>query len=199
MKNLKFKPLLIVLFAFGAITFTSCSKDDDPAPYVFPSENPLSGFLSDSGFDEVETENVDQLSNRELGYRFRPTATGAIIALAARIPAVNSNLRVTIWDAESQEVLKTELFNITSSGIAVTKSIAPVPLVKDHEYMVTMNTNDWYDYRRTDDGSASYPVTEANIQVIGFGYAIGTGQTFPNFTATNYVNGDVSFTFQRTQ
>jgi hypothetical protein len=196
MKNLKFRPLLMVLFA--AITFASCDKDDDNVPYVFPSENPLMGFLEDSGFGQVVTENTDQALNRELGFRFRPTATGAITALAVRIPAVNSNLRVTIWDAETQEILKTESFNIASSGVAVTKSIVAVGLLKDHEYMVTMNTNDWYTHSRTDDANASYPFTEANIQVLGYGYAIGTGQTFPTLSSGNSFDGDVSFTFQRT-
>lgn len=196
MKNLKFKPVLLALFAL--VTLAACDKDDDPAPYVFPTENPLSGFLSDSGLDEVETESVDQISNYEIGYRFRPTASGAITALSVRIPAVNSNLRVTVWDAETQTVLKTEAFNVTSSGVAVTKTIPALTLVKDHEYMVTMNTNDWYDYRRTDNSNASYPFTEANIQVIGFGYGIGTGQNFPGLTASNYFYGDVSFTYQRT-
>jgi len=196
MKNLKLRPLLIVLFA--AITFASCDKDDDNVPYVFPSENPLVGFLEDSGFDQVSTENVDQITNRELGYRFRPTASGAITALAVRIPAVNSALKVTIWDAETQEVMKTESFNITSSGVAVTKPIVAVGLLKDHEYMITMNTNDWYSHTRTDNANASYPFTEANIQILGFGYAIGSGQTFPTISSGNTFDGDVSFTFQRT-
>jgi len=196
MKNLKFRPLLIVLFA--AITFASCDKDDDNVPYVFPSENPLNGFLLDSGFGQVVTSNTDQITNRELGFRFRPTASGAITALAVKIPGVNSNLRVTIWDADTQEVIKEETFNVASSGVAVTKSIVAVGLMKDHDYMITMNTNDWYTHSRTDDANASYPFTEANIQVLGYGYAIGTNQTFPNLSSGNTFDGDVSFTFQRT-
>lgn len=195
MKTFKLKTLLILCVAALAV---SCNKDDND-PIVYPQENPLQGFYTTSGFDEETSTTTDALLPRETGFRFRPTVTGAITALTVRIPDVNNNLRVTIWDADTHEVVKVETFNITSSGVAVTKTIPALGLVKDKEYMITMNTADYYVHEKTDGSDAEYPYTVGNIQVTGSGYATGSDQAYPNAFPTNYTNGDLTFTFQRVQ
>lgn len=192
MKNLKLKTLLILCVAAMAV---SCNKDEDD-PIVYPQENPLQGYLTASGFDEEVTTTTDAVAS-EFGFRFRPTVTGVITGLTVRIPDVNSNLRVTIWDVETGEVVKTELFNVASSGVAMTKAITALALTKDKEYMITMNSGDYYTHERTNGSDASYPYTVGNIQITGSGYAIGTDQTLPYVFPVDYTNGDLTFTFQR--
>jgi hypothetical protein len=194
MKTLKLKTLFVLCVAAMAV---SCNNDDDKTP-VYPQENPLQGYLTTSGFDEEVTTTTDAAAT-ESGFRFRPTVTGVVTALTARIPDVNNNLRVTIWDVATGDVVKTELFNITSSGVAVTKAITALPLVKDKEYMITMNSGDYYRHEKTDGTDASYPFTVGNIQVTGSGYALGADQTYPYVFPVDYTNGDLSFTFQRIQ
>jgi hypothetical protein len=192
MKNFVFKPLLILFLI--ATTF-SCSSDDDPAPIVYPQEKPLAGFLGASEFT-TQTEAVN-IGYAEFGYKFRPSVTGAITALTVKIPDVNSALRVTIWDVESETPIKTELFNVTSSGVAVTKTITALGLTKDKEYMISMNSNDWYTHKKADNSNVTYPITVGSIQVTGFGYINGTAQSLPTTFVNDYFAGDVTFTFQR--
>ena len=194
MKTFKLMPLVILFISVFAV---SCDKDDDPVIPVYPQENPIQGYLNASGFAEEETESTNEAA-QEFGYSFRPTVTGAITSLAVRIPDVNNNLRVTVWDLETGEVIKTELFNVTSSGVVVNKTIPALALIKDREYMVTMNSGDSYEHSKTNDSDAIYPFTVGNIQVTGFGYSIGAGQTLPYIFPVNYYRGDLSFTFQRT-
>lgn len=195
MKTLKLK--LVLVLCVAAVAF-SCDKDDDnPTVPVYQAESPLQGYLTATGFSESEEAVIDG-SSSEYGYRFRPTVTGAITSLSVRIPDVNNNLRVTIWDVATQEPIKTETFNITSSGVAVVKSIAPLPLQKDKEYLISINTADYYVHERNNGSSAVYPVSVGNIQITGYAYASGLLQEFPGTTATDIYSGDVNFTFLRT-
>ncbi len=195
MKTLKLRLVLVCCVATLAL---SCDKDDDnPTVPVYQPESPLQGFLNATGFNQSEESVIDG-SNSEYGYRFRPTVTGSITSLAVRIPDVNNNLRVTIWDVATQEPIKTETFNVTSSGVAIVKDIVPLPLVKDKEYLISINTADYYVRERNNGSSAVYPVSVGNIQITGYAYASGLLQTFPATTATDLYSGDVNFTFLRT-
>jgi hypothetical protein len=195
MKTLKLKLVLILTVAFVAF---SCNDDDDnPTVPVYQPESPLQGYLTTTGFSEDETPIIDG-TNSEYGYKFRPTVTGAITTLSVRIPDVNNALRVTIWDVATQEPIKTETFNVTSSGTAVVKAIAPLTLVKDKEYAISINTADYYTHERNNGSSAVYPVSVGNIQITGYVYAAGLLQEFPGTTATDVYAGDVNFTFLRT-
>jgi len=195
MKNLKLKVVLILCVA--AVAF-SCDKDDDnPQTPVYQPESPLQGYLTATGFNESESQ-VTNGTTTEYGYKFRPTVTGAITTLSVRIPDVNNSLRVTIWDVATQEPIKTETFNVASSGTAVVKAIAPLTLIKDKEYAISINTADYYVHERNNGSSAVYPVSVGNIQITGYVYAAGILQDFPGTTATDVYSGDVNFTFLRT-
>jgi uncharacterized protein DUF4082 len=194
MKILK-KSLLILCVAAIAI---SCDKDDDNnnTP-VYQPESPLQGYLTTSGFNQ-ETDEIVNGGDYEYGYRFRPTVTGAITAISVKIPDVNEALRVTIWDVATQEPIKTETFNVTSSGVAVVKAISPLALTKDKEYLISINSADYYEHYKTDNSNATYPISVGNIQITGYAFSNGLLQTFPATTDPSYYAGDVNFTFLRT-
>ena len=195
MKTLKtlFAILVIAIFSI------SCSKSDDPAPVVpipNPEVNPLSAYLIATGFSE-KTTNVVNSGDYEFGLSFTPTVNGRITALVVKIPDANAALRMTIWNKTTATVLKTETINYATAGVEVTKAIDAVNLVAGTEYMVTFNSNDWYDRRRTANTNATYPLLVGDLSITGYAYKSGTAQSLPNSPQTNYYAGDISFKFQK--
>lgn len=135
----------------------------------------------------------------EFGLAFSPNVKGQINAITVKIPNVNSNLRVTIWDYTTQTVLRTETVNITSSNVTTTKTISPLALEKDKKYMITMNSTDWYKEHKADNSAATYPVTAGNIKIWEYRWVGGSAQTFPTNPDPTYYAGDLSFVFQQTE
>lgn len=186
----------IVLFT---ITFASCSKDDEPTPapvVVIPEQNPLLGYLAASGFDQKTTNYVNS-GDYEFGYSFVPLVNGKMTAIVAKIPDAHLGMRVTIWDKVAGTVIRTENIDITAANTEVTKAITALDLVKDTEYFITFNSNDWYDHRKTDGSNVTYPFTVGDIKITSYSYKSGTAQAIPNTPQTNYYAGDCSFKFQK--
>lgn len=192
MKTLK-KFLCIALLS-GAIF--SCSKDDDNSadtPAV-TEQNPLSGYLAATGFNQKTTNYVNS-GDYEFGITFVPLVNGKMTALMTKIPDVHTSMRITIWDKATATILRTELIDVTSSGVEITKAISPLDLVKDKEYVLTYNSNDWYDRRRTDGSVVTYPVTVGDIKITSYAYKTGAAQVMPDVVPGNYYAGDLTFKF----
>lgn len=190
------KNFLSVVLATSALF--SCSDDNDsPTPIPFPvavEQNPLSGYLAATSFNQKTTDYVNS-GDYEFGISFIPRANGKITKLIAKIPDVRTGMRVTIWNKTTTTILRTELVDVTSSGVEITKAITPLSLTKDTEYMITYNSNDWYDHRKTDSSVATYPVTVGDIKITSYGYKTGTAQELPNVFPGNYYAGDLTFKF----
>lgn len=190
--------LLCAMVFTIALTTISCSKDDsDPKATVYPEENFLEGYLATTGYSQIHNALTNDIVY-ETGVVFSPNVTGKIKALTVKLPAVNASLRVTIWDATTQTVLKTETVNVSSAYITITKSISELALEKDKKYAITMNTGNYFNSRRTDYTAPSYPVISGNITIWGARMKSGTTQTFPNMGMGNFYYGDLSFVFQQT-
>lgn len=176
----------------------SCSKKEDsaPSPIVYQEEDYLAGYLSTTNF----TQNITNFINSgdyEFGNEFIPLVKGKITSLKVKLPDSRSNLRVTLWDKASGLVLKTEVVNVAAANTSYVFDIVDIELVKDKEYTITMNSNDWYNERKTDNSSVVYPITVGNIKITSYKYASGTAQVYPTSSALNYYAGDLSFNFQR--
>lgn len=195
MKTVKF---LTAIVALAAISF-SCSKDDaTPTPLpVYPTENPLTGFLTASGFNQTTTNQVNN-GDYEFGYSFIPQVTGKITAVVVKIPDAHANLRVTFWDKTAGTIVRTETLDIATAGVEVTKDITALNLVKDKEYFITFNSNDWYNHKKSDNSAVTYPFTVGNIKITSYSFISGTTQAMPTSPQTTYYAGDLSFKFQRT-
>lgn len=179
-----------------SVVFFSCSKDDDnstSAPAIV-EQNPLSGYLSTTGFNQKTTNYVNS-GDYEFGITFIPLVNGKITTLMTKIPDVHTSMRITIWDKATATILRTELIDVTSSGVEISKAISPLDLVKDKEYMITYNSNDWYDRRKTDGSNATYPVTVGDIKIMSYAYKSGTAQVLPDVVPGNYYAGDLTFKF----
>lgn len=194
MKTLQKVSILILL-----LFLTSCSKDDDPTPNVpvYNEENPLQSFLTTTGFNQqtmVQTATNDLLA----GLSFKPTVTGKINSLLVKLPVINNNLKVSIWDNATGNLLRQEIVNVTSANTEITTQITPLQLEKDKIYVISMQTNTAFVRYRTDQTNASFPITAGNIQILS--YREGTSMT--TIPADNYYNlyaGDCIFKFQQTE
>jgi len=193
MKNLIIKGALLALLFTGII---GCSKDDNDtqSQAVAAEENPLQKYITDSGFST--TTNFVNSGDYEFGMRFKPTTNGTINKIFVKIPDAQTNVRVTIWDVTEGIIYRTEKIASVTAGVEASKTISPLALTKDKEYMITYNTNDWYKRNKADNSAATYPITAGNISVTGYGWKSGTAQTYPTNFENNYYAGDLSFAFQ---
>jgi hypothetical protein len=194
------KKLILVAVLFTAI-FASCKKDSAPAvipPVVYVEENPLAGFLSTTGYNQLSAVS-NYVTKYEEGFSFKANVKGKINALVMKLPVANSSLRITIWDKATATVLRTENVNVPTANTEATIAISPFDIVKDQEYFISMWTNDDYVRSRTDNTAATYPIISGNISILSCGYkSVASGQVFPNIISTKYYYGDISFKFLQT-
>lgn len=198
MKTLK---TILILFSVS-IFIVSCSSDNDnkPDPVTYDSENPLEAYMSTSGFYQKAADQKNA-GIYEYGFSFKPTVTGKINAIIVKIPDVNSTLRVTLWDAATKTVIKSEMVNVAAANVTVEKTITPIPLTKDKEYFFTVNSDDWINRTKADGSAATYPIVAGNITITGYAFisSTATETLFPTNARNTYYAGDISFKFQQTE
>ncbi len=197
MKTLK---TLFAILPIALLTF-SCSNDDDkPAAVTYNAENPLDLYMAASGFSQ---KAVDQKNAGiyEYGFSFKPTVTGKITSFFAKIPDVNTALRITLWDVATKTVIKSETMNVSVANMAFEKTLLPIPLTKDKEYFLSVNSDDWINRTKTDGSAATYPIVAGNITIKGYAYISSTASEtiFPTNARDTYYAGDISFKFQQTE
>ena len=193
--------LKLALLLSLSLSVTYCSKDDDPAPtpvepVLAPLQDPLAGYLTASGFSQKNVDNVNN-GDYEFGYSFIPLVNGKMTAIVAKLPASRLAMRVTIWDKVTSAILRTETIDVATANVEVTKQITALDLVKDKEYFISMNSNDWYNRSKTDNSSVTYPFTVGDIKITSYAFGNGTSQTMPIASQTTYYAGDCSFKFQK--
>jgi len=189
-----FKTIFTLLIT--AALAISCSSDKDDAP-KFKTENPLEAYYAATGFNT--STNFINSGDYEFGLVFTPTVKGKIKAITLKLPAENPAVRVTIWDYASKAVLRSETVNVVAADAVVTKEINELALDKDKKYMITMNSNDWYNKNKVDKSNAVYPIVAGNITFNEYRWIGGTAQTFPTTVSSSYNAGDLSFDFQQTE
>ncbi len=198
-KNKSVKILLLLVVLGTTFTISSCRKDDDNKPPVeYAEENPLAEYLNKSGFGQ-KTSNMVDYGYFEFGLTFTPLVKGKIKSLTFKIPGAATNVRVTIWDATTKTVLRTETIASVTANTEVIKNITPLELEKDKKYAITYNDDSYYYRQKTDGSATTYPILTGNIRIDGYGYSDGATQTFPLYPRDNYYAGDLSFIFQQTE
>jgi hypothetical protein len=197
MKTLK---NILTLFAI-AIFAVACSSDDNtPDPIKYNEENPLDAYMAASGFSQKAVD-VKNSGIYEYGFSFKPTVTGKINAILVKIPDVNAALRVTLWDAATKTVIKSETLNVATANVTVEKMISPILLTKNKEYFFTVNSDDWINRTKTDGSAATYPIVAGNITITGYAFISSTAAEtlFPTSARNTYYAGDMTFKFQQTE
>ena len=186
-----------VLF-FTAIAFFSCSSDDDVKnETTFTEENFFAGYLQATGFDEevevVELPNF--IEGSEFGLDFTPKSKGKITALKVKLPTVSPTLRITIWNKQTNAILRTEVLNVATANTELTFDVPDIELIKDNQYAITMNTTHYYSRKNTANESVNYPILVGNIQINAYKFNFGSSQTYPTEVGDNFYDGDLSFDF----
>ena len=172
--------LFVIIFSLF-----SCSKNDEPTPVTYQEENPLIGYLTNGGINGGIIDVVDGTTS-EVGNEFTPLVKGTIKAFVVSLPQSNANLRVTLWDATTKTVIRTEYINVVTAATTTTKNIEPIELQKDKKYAITMNSDDWY-YRDKSNGSLiTYPITSGNIRFDSFGFTDTPGLIYPIYFSNDY-------------
>lgn len=190
MKTLK---LLIAFLAIG--TFTIACSNDNESNTIHPEENPFPTFLTNSGLNSVNGQ-INSGQYYEAGLKFKPTVNGTINKIFVTLPDAQTDLRITIWDAATETILRTEIIETVIAETETSKTITPLTLQKNKEYTISFNANDWYQ-RNNSNGSIPYPITAGNIQITGFLSGMGTSQIYPSDSHSSAMAGDLSFAFQR--
>lgn len=194
---MKTKILQTLMLLFVLITISACSSDDDSGPN-YNEENFLSGYLEASGFDEVSINYINT-GMYEFGLDFTPLVEGKITALKVKLPDANPDLRVTIWNKETNTIYRTEIVNVATADTEYTFDISDLNLVKDNPYAITINTDDWYRRSKLDGSNVTYPITVGNIQINAYKWLPDTTQTYPTILSADYFAGDISFDFIQTE
>lgn len=183
------KKLFYATTTLAIIMLLSC-KDDE---VTINSENPLKNYLVAAGFTEVESLINDEAY--EFGITFIPKVNGEINSIVVKLPDDQTDLRVTIWESEDKTVLQTIIIPAVKADTEIIHSIPAFSVTKDTQYMITFNTDDYYNRTQPDGGDAIYPIAVGNISVTGYGYSQGSNQTYPYSFQTYYYAGDLSFVF----
>jgi hypothetical protein len=191
------KTIIILLFT---IVIISCSKEENKTPIIYGEENPLNGFLSQLFYYEETYTYINELGGiAQVGMSFTPLVKGKINAIVVKIPTINNNLKVAIWDKQTRAKLRVEYLNVTSANSFITKEITPLELSKDKEYVITMFSDDYYARNRTDNAVGEFPVISGNIKMTKSVTGEGETELYPLSGSGNQYFGDCSFNFQQTE
>jgi hypothetical protein len=76
-----------------------------------------------SGFAE-QTDTIFNMDDFEIGISFIPEVSGQINAVVAQLPLPNPALRVTIWDVDTETVIKTVTVNVPTANTPFTVEIS---------------------------------------------------------------------------
>ena len=185
---------LFFTIATLSLLLSSCHGDEEN--HLDPKYWVKERYLESTGFTNV-SEQID-LEDREFGIKFKPVVDGSIRVILAGLPTKIPVYRITIWDADQQSILKSDSLkiNVEPRGPHLSFMVPMnVHLTAGKEYMVTINSNDWFEYVGTSE--ATYPVELGDLVITGFGYSVGTGLTFPTQFPTSYFSGDLDIRFQR--
>lgn len=185
----------------AAILAVSCSEDKADYLLVTPAEeNPFPDYLAHYGFDQHQYSYIDDNNSYEMGFSFEPLVDGEITALVIKLPAVHASLRVTIWDKQTALPIRTEFVNFDTVGIETEFAIDPLTLETSKEYLITMNSDDYYLYVLSEEPEPiTYPFVTGNIRVTGSRIEMSnSGQIMPPADSVNATAGTCSFKFKPT-
>jgi hypothetical protein len=199
-RNTQTKTILSALL-IGLVVISSCSKDrEEPAPKIYPEENPLTLYLKNSGFDQKYTNYID-FDTYEFGYYFQPKVRGKINAVTFRIPDKATNVRVTIWDVATKIPLRTTIIPNALANTEIRQNIDPLEVTPNTNYLLSCNGNDYYYREKTNGSDTTYPIEAGNILIMGYRWDSTTSaeQKYPANAAKYFYAGDLSIVFQQTE
>lgn len=194
--------ILRIFVVFVVFMVSSCSNDDEnPAPTPlgnYIEENPYYGFLATVIPSATVQEFLwEPALSQEIGIAFTPTVNGMLTSIETKLPFVNNNLSVHIWNYATHELLRTETINVGLGGTIIKKNIEGINLQANTKYVISMTTHTWYRYTKNGGASISFPFTAGNVRIDQYVFGNFAG-SFPANTTSEYYEGELSFSFLRT-
>lgn len=159
---------IILRLLIVALLINSCSKNDDEIIVESPPQYPMKSLI-ESGHMELESTTVQWAFNYEIGYRFKSFKNGKIEALGIRVPE-NDEYRVTLWNAETEEILVT-IYIVSTSGLLSFEDIEPINIESGVAYFISVNTNSYYSFK--DSENEIFPVETGDILITDYGRKTG--------------------------
>lgn len=188
-----FKTVVILLLT---MTFLSCSKEDNSNKN--PEQNPLDEYLEIAGF-ENEYPSLPGLGFYELGFTFKPLVNGNINSIVLNLPNSKENVRVTIWNLETESIVFQDVFDVTIAESSVVFPVNSITLQENKEYIISMNSDQSYinSFNLFNPVNANYPIVIEDIQILNTRSNAGTNQVLPATISLNSYAGNCSFNFQK--
>lgn len=198
-KTINFVAVLCVCLLGIASSFACSGREDEKvAPTVYPVEDALQNLVSASGLSEQTAINLEG-AQLEQGVAFSPKVKGVISAVSVKLPAYDNAVRVTIWDYETQSVLRTATVNVSEGGRYHKQAISLLEVEKGRRYVISMNVRTTYIHRKPDFSNAYFPIDLGSVLALHCRRMgrYGSAQEFPNFSTDAEYYGDLSFDFQQ--
>lgn len=170
---------------FIGIVLTGCSKNDEEIIIEAEPQYPMKTLI-ESGHMELKNTMPNWINHFEVGYKFKTFKNGKITALGIRVPE-NDDFRVTLWDADTEEIILSKQITSTS-GLLSFEDIEPVNIESGVTYFVSVNTNSYYTFN--DGGNVIFPIESGDVLITEYGVRSGTNpdQIMPSqFSKTSYV------------
>lgn len=187
MKTLK---LLTVIFLTTLLLSCSKNKEDEELYMEITPQYPMKTLL-ENGVMELKGTKVNSPNTFELGYEFKTFKNGKITAFNVRIPD-SEEIRVTLWDAETEEIIYTEYVQTTADLIS-TIEINPINIISGKNYVISLNTNDYYAFN--DNGNQIFPTETNDVFILNYRVKTSTIQQFPSFSSESSYLGVVDIKF----
>lgn len=165
--------------------YSSCSKNDDIEIETVLPQYPMKTLI-ESGHMQLKQTMPNWVNHFEVGYRFKTFKEGKITALGIRVPE-NDDLRVTLWNADTEEIIKTQII-ISTSGLLSFEDIEPLDIKSGVPYFISVNTNSYYIFNGG--GNAIFPVESGDLLITDYGVRPGTNpdQIMPTqYSKTSYI------------
>lgn len=214
-----FKPILFLL-----IVCTNCCAQyqQKPAavkqsviqrPYYGPEINPLKIFIHDDPAVVVKTDTAQDMPY-EYGYVFQASKNGLIVRLGVQMPNEGAVYTVSLWDYQSQQLIKQYTVTVHGSGFSYADLQAggnAVPVVAGKKYVVSVfsgqsDISRWpYCYilkRGNSNTAASFlPLTIGTVTILNGQFTITPKPAFPSTTVyhTDILNGLCDIGFKPTE
>lgn len=182
--------LMLLLMATSILL--SCKKDERTV-----EEQPLAGYLKETNFTE-EVALFDDNRPIEMGMRFKVLKPGHIKALTLRLPFERSDVRISLWDADQQTLLKSFTVAKAAAATEVVLPIAAYALAVGKGYTLSMRTTASYVRYKKDMTAATHPVVVGHISFSGFSwkYAETATLSYPDILQLDQYGGYLSFVFE---
>lgn len=166
---------LIIPILFLILSLSSCSRNNDDIETIqLPPQYPMKTLMEEVHM-EVKYTKVNWVNTYEMGYEFKSFKNGKITALGIRIPD-GGDFRVTLWNADTEEILVTTQV-VSTSGLLSFEEINPIQIQSGVRYHVSVNTNSYYQF--SDSGNILFPIEIGDFLITKSGVNLGTIQSLP--------------------